>query len=396
VVGRFPSDLIRRDLIRRDLIFPGLRVLLGVGQVARVALLLLLLLAACAFPGTVRPTVKVGLVAPFEGRYRYVGYDVIYAVQLALFEANRDGGVAGYGVELVAYDDGASPTAAVAQARKLEVDPAVVSTIGHFREDTTAAAIDTYAQAGIPLISPALLSPGITENPETVYRLGSATEPLAHVLLGRALRLAPHGEFIVIGQSGPLEAALQRAAREWTGKELPVVSADVPGWDMEILDRDPSILFCDLEPVRAGEVVSVLRQRGWSGRVLGGPALAPSDFAAVAGQAAADAIFVTPWPFPSDVPDGEAFVAAYRRVSNGVEPGPLALPAYEATWTLLEALEQAGADGEITRKRVGAALSDARRRGILGDATGDDTGESSPVDLYWYRIEPDGVPEFQG
>ena len=60
----------------------------------------------------VRPTVKIGLVAPFEGRYRYVGYDVFYAVRLALQEVNAAGGVGGYHVELVAYDDGADPAMA--------------------------------------------------------------------------------------------------------------------------------------------------------------------------------------------------------------------------------------------------------------------------------------------
>jgi len=106
----------------------------------------LLLLASCflfltscssplaRFPGTVRPTVKIGLVAPFEGRYRYIGYEVIYGVRLALREANHAGGVGGYNVELVAYDDGADPTMASEQARKLAVDPEVVTAIGHFRE----------------------------------------------------------------------------------------------------------------------------------------------------------------------------------------------------------------------------------------------------------------------
>lgn len=389
-MDRFPSYLNSRDQIRSEQ-----RVLLGVGQVLRVAPLLLLL-TACAFPGAVRPTVKIGLVAPFEGRYRYVGYDVIYAVQLALFEANEDAGGAGYGVELVAYDDGANPDVAVEQARKLDVDPAVVAAIGHFRETTTAAAIGTYADAGIPLVTPTVLGPGVPADQDIVYRLGPAAELLADALLERASHLAPNREFALIGQSGPLEAALQRAARERAGKELPVVSASVPGWETEVLDRGPSVLLFDLEPVRAGEVVSVLRERGWSGHILGGPALAPSDFVAVAGQAAAGALFVTPWPFPSDVPDGEPFVAAYRRISNGVEPGPLALPAYEATRTLLEALEQADADGELTRKRVNAALSDGGRWSILGRPTNDESGEWSDADLYWYRIGPEGVPELQG
>lgn len=368
---------------------------LGVRQVLRVALLFLLL-AACAFPGTVRPTVKIGLVAPFEGRYRYVGYDVIYAVQLAFVDANRDGGVAGYGVELVAYDDGANPDMAVEQAQKLDVDPAVISAIGHFREDTTAAAIDTYIEAGIPLVTPAVLSRDATAGRRSVYRLGPATERLANALLGRASRLAPPGEFALIGQSGSLEPALQRAARQHTGEELPIVSAGVPGWEREVLNRDPSVLFCDLDPVRAGEVVSVLRERGWAGHVLGGPALAPSDFVAVAGQTATGVVFVTPWPFPIDVPEGEAFIAAYRGVSNGVEPGPLALPAYEASRTLLEVLEKAGAGGELTRERVRAAMSHAKRQGVLGNLTIYGDHEWSDLGLYWYRIGPDGVPELQG
>src|SRR5437773_8430394 len=58
----------------------------------------LLLLPACV-PVT-RPIVKIGLVAPFEGRYRDVGYEVIYAVRLAVREANASGGVAGFAVEL--------------------------------------------------------------------------------------------------------------------------------------------------------------------------------------------------------------------------------------------------------------------------------------------------------
>ena len=33
------------------------------------------LLAACSFPGSVKPTVKVGLSAPFEGLYRDLGYE---------------------------------------------------------------------------------------------------------------------------------------------------------------------------------------------------------------------------------------------------------------------------------------------------------------------------------
>ncbi|HHN93450.1 MAG TPA: hypothetical protein ENK17_01655, partial [Anaerolineae bacterium] len=116
--------------------------------------LLLALVGGCRLPGAVRPTVKLGLAAPFEGRYRYVGYDVIYAVRLALREANAAGGVGGYGVELTAYDDSADPDLAVETARQLAVDSALVAVSGHFRTETTAAALPVYAQAGLSLVAP--------------------------------------------------------------------------------------------------------------------------------------------------------------------------------------------------------------------------------------------------
>ena len=69
---------------------------------ARVFLLALALLAAgCA---SVDPVVKIGLVAPFEGRQRAVGYDAIYSARLAVREINAAGGVGGHRVVLVALD----------------------------------------------------------------------------------------------------------------------------------------------------------------------------------------------------------------------------------------------------------------------------------------------------
>jgi len=100
-----------------------------------------------------RPVVKIGLVAPFEGRYRDVGYEVIYAVRLAVREANAAGGVAGYSIELFALDDSGDPAMAVTQAHKLAADPQVVGAIGHWLDETTLAAAPAYAESGIPLLA---------------------------------------------------------------------------------------------------------------------------------------------------------------------------------------------------------------------------------------------------
>jgi branched-chain amino acid transport system substrate-binding protein len=302
-------------------------------------------------------------VAPFEGRYRYVGYDVIYAVRLAVREANAAGGVVGYSVELVAYDDAAdaahAEAMAIEQARKLAIDPEVVAAVGHFRPETTAAALDAYAEAGIPLISPGLI------------------DPYADAVIGELLRYleeAGLNRVALVTDSGSLGLALQRDARV----EL-VVSPEDVDWLDQVLASEA--IICDAPPVMAGEAVKALHDAGWGGVFLGGPELAAADFAAVAGDAAEGARFVTPWPFPRDMPDSADFAAAYRGMGPHVEPpGPLALPAYEATLQVLEALERdIAANGAPTREGMAAALAESES----GDAT-----------LYWYRIGAGGELEY--
>jgi ABC-type branched-subunit amino acid transport system substrate-binding protein len=108
-----------------------------------------LLLAGCA---SVDPVIKIGLVGPFEGRYRDTGYDAIYGARLAVGEANAASGIGGYRVALVALDDRGDPELAAQAAASLALDPAVVAVAGHYLPETTAAAQPIYREAGLPLI----------------------------------------------------------------------------------------------------------------------------------------------------------------------------------------------------------------------------------------------------
>ncbi len=108
------------------------------------------LLVACQ---SIPPIIKIGLVGPFEGRQRQIGYDVIYSARLAVREINEAGGIAGYRVALVALDDGGDTELAQATAESLILDPAVVLVLGHWLTETTAVAAPIYAAADIPFIA---------------------------------------------------------------------------------------------------------------------------------------------------------------------------------------------------------------------------------------------------
>ena len=152
------------------------------------------LLSAC-IPVT-RPVVKIGLVAPFEGRYRDVGYEVIYAVRLAVREANQGGGVAGYSVELLALDDSGDADMAATQARKMAADPQVVGVMGHWLDGTTLAAAPGYASAGLPLLA----TTASTDLASSAYRLW------------------------------PTQAVLQSAFQSASQSEIQNLKSKIPGW----------------------------------------------------------------------------------------------------------------------------------------------------------------------
>ncbi len=154
------------------------------------------MLTGCA---VTRPTVKIGLVAPFEGRYRQVGYEVIFAVRLAVREANAAGGVAGHTVELVALDDQGNPARALEQARKLALDPQVKLVLGHWLTATTQAAAPEYARLGLPVLQPPASAPALSAAQAENYRaLSFGLEPgsiaaRAYALTQQALaQLAEH------------------------------------------------------------------------------------------------------------------------------------------------------------------------------------------------------------
>jgi ABC-type branched-subunit amino acid transport system substrate-binding protein len=66
---------------------------------------------------------RIDLLAPFEGRYREVGYNAYYAVKLALQDYGQTD------VELVAVDDGGTVESAVNRAQALAGDPMIQAVI---------------------------------------------------------------------------------------------------------------------------------------------------------------------------------------------------------------------------------------------------------------------------
>lgn len=252
-------------------------------------LLVMLNLVGCGV-GTPE-TIKIGLVAPFEGRYREIGYDVIPAVRLAIREFASTSREQPFIIELVAYDDGADPAEAIEQANRLTADPEVAIVIGHWRDDTTRAALEVYARAGLPVIT---YSGDDLTSTRAIYNLA------------------------------PSSADLESASRQW----LSAQQREGEVWSPHESD--------------VTRLAENFNEHGFDENnvVVGGDMLGLQQFFDLTAGRANGVYFVTGLAQPQDRADSglwtdEAagtFTTGFTEGSLGTPPGPYSTAAYEAAW----------------------------------------------------------------
>ena len=104
-----------------------------------------ILLGACA---VVRAPehVRIALFAPFEGRYREVGYNALYAARLALAESRNSKG----SVDLLAVDTGG--TEAANHARALAEDPLVMEAVVLGYDGTSPEALKAFGDIPVLIV----------------------------------------------------------------------------------------------------------------------------------------------------------------------------------------------------------------------------------------------------
>ncbi len=252
-------------------------------------------LSACTAPGDAVRVIKIGVIAPFEGLGRPLGYAVLPAVKGAIADANTGGALGSYRVALVALNDDLDPAAAAAQAQVLAADSDVVAVLGPFDSAAAQAVAPVLGQAGVPLL---------------------AIAPIAGPLPG-VRSLCPEPDQIQL-------------ARESKFRVANMLSTNAP-------------VSVTAEKVRLGYA------NGWRGGLIGGPDLARPWFIDLAGAAAEGSRAAMCDLAMLDVAPGQGEDAALAQEAALAEAGAR---------ILLQALAEAiGEQGQPTRAGVSAALT---------------------------------------
>jgi branched-chain amino acid transport system substrate-binding protein len=348
---------------------------------------LLLALSACSMPGGTKPVVKVGLVAPFEGFYRAIGYEALYGVKLAVRERNAAGGVGGYMIELVALNDDNDPTEAAFQARELAVDPEVMGVVAGWSAEVAAAALPGYQTAGMGVVVPWAVPGELARRDAGTVLLAASSEQLALSMARYAAEAARPEHPVVLYAPPGRPDELRNAAAEQGLHLAGDISLGDPNWQDKLCQsREVDLLLYSGDVAHGADALLAARGGGVEALFIGDADLGSRLLPQIAQRAADGTLYVAPAPAPGDLPGTASFVAGYRALA-GYDPGPRAVLAYDATNVLLDALEfSIHNNGGLTRHGVAAALGAVRRDGLVGSITFDDAGRRENPPTWVYQI----------
>jgi branched-chain amino acid transport system substrate-binding protein len=325
---------------------------------------LALALAAACIPCPARaagdadlPVVRIGLSAPLTSApMGSLGPDTRDAAQLAIEELNAQGvriGKSGVKLELVAMDDHADPVAAPAVARELAAAH-VVGVVGPMNSGAALKAASTYAQAGLPMITPSATHPGLTRlGLPNVFRLQPDDAVLAQRLVAwvaRERRLRRVDIVTEASSYGQVMSVLYRSAAQQAGLqavEVPLEREPDFGVVVRRLDMDhpDAVLVAGLDGTGAA-LARALRERNVALALVGPDGMCSPQFARLAGSVRRGAVLCARQGLHA--PDPGAALAAFddrfaRRFGHAPNVDDRYAPyAYESVRVLVAAMQDAG------------------------------------------------------
>ena len=313
--------------------------------------LLLSVLFPVFFLGLVHAdSVKIGFNVPLTGFAAADGKSALNGAKLAVKQANQAGGINGKMIELVVYDDQASPKQAVPISNKLiEKDKVVAAISGSYSGATRAAAV-VFQSAEIPYISAYAVHPEITKAGNYVFRtsfMGEVQGRAGAKLIGATLQ---RKRVVLITLKNDFGKSLAAGFKEAAGQfNLQIVNE----YEYSIKDRQfgpivakvkadaPEAIYATGYFFTAGPLVSQLRAAGITVPVIGQEGYDSEQFIKIAGKASEGTIITTSLDRDSNSSETRSFISEFEAMA-GHKVDMVAASGHTAMKVLVAAMKKAG------------------------------------------------------
>jgi branched-chain amino acid transport system substrate-binding protein len=306
--------------------------------------------------------IKIGVLVPTTGSEATYGQDMANAVQIAIDEINKAGGVNGSQLTKVVGDDGCDPQQAVNAATKL-ASSGIAGVVGGYCSGATLPTLKIFGDAKLPFVITAANSTQlIPANPGNAFMINStgndqvakATEYFKSKGI-KSLAIVNEGD----AYSQDL-ANLTKKAWEADGNTVPDFETvnkgeqDFSSVVTKIKSANADAVFWTAYYADGGPFIKQLREGGYQGLIAVGDGSNSPDLFKLAGDAAEGVIGFSN-PTAEFLPGAKAFTDTYTK-QFGNAPGPYAPLTYDGMKLLAWAIGEAGSTDSA---KVIAALKSA-------------------------------------
>ncbi len=302
---------------------------------------------ALALSGSAAAEIRIGFASPLTGPYAATGARDRLAVELAVADLNRHGGVLGQPVTLRVADDACGLQQAIEAAHRL-VAAGVRAVIGHLCSHSSLLAAGIYETADVLMITPASTHPRLTEEGrQNVFRLkgrddqqgGLAADLLAAHWPGRAIAILHDGS--VYGEDLAIQARRQLRAKGVVEAIYDMYTpgrADYSALAARLQAAGIEVLYLGGYGPDAARILLALRARGDDLQLVGGDGFSMDEFWTIAGKAGAGTLFSTR-PDSKALPAAADLLARFRALGQGARTNGLGWYAAVQVWA--QAVERA-------------------------------------------------------
>ena len=363
----------------------------------KIILSLCILILVVVFSTTCSGAEKIlfGMVAPMTGDSASFGIQIRNGIQMAVDKINESGGVNGKEFEFIVGDDVANPNQAVTIAQKFQAYDDMLFVLGHNNSGCSIAALPTWEEVNMPLISPSNTMTIITTlGHKNYFRTAIDSDTVSVQLCKLAVIELGLKNVAIIWEN----TDYGRGMHDAVVKTIAELGGRIVGDESYIpaTDRDFSSQITKFKGAKADVVIlcseytagalftKQSRTLGFNAQIIASSGNCDPKYIELAGEAA-EGVFTNTGFNPNDQrPKQLEFINAYEALYNR-KPGEWASNSYDSVYMAKKAIEMGG----TTREKFMEVLHrpDFEYEGVGGLIKFDEFGDVKAKSILYLIVE---------
>ena len=369
-----------------------------------------------AFPADAADkTVTIGMSLSLTGADAQSAQKVKEGAQMAIEEANAQGGVAGYKINVVVLDDGTAtagqydPAQAATNARKMVADATIVAAIGPQMSGAGKAMSPILSQGNLATVSPMSTNPDISDpkfagqyrpKGKAIYFRTVTTDAYqgpnmanfyADTLKVKSLYVLDDSGAFGVGIGNSFEAQAKKRGIKLLGRDqLNPKETDYATILTKIKSLNADALYYG--GVAQAGVKLAKQAHDIVPKMIkgGGDGLVSADFLKGAGFPAAEGWYVTiAAPHMLEDPQVKEWIERFRK-KYGSAPEDYSITSYDAALVIVDAIKRVAASGkEVNRDTVRDAIQTTKLKTLQGEVSFDENGDITNKVISVFKIAKD-------